>query len=125
MPSSYRRQRSCGKVIFSQASVILFTGGTHGGGVCMVGEGGVHGGGVCMGRVVCGRGHVWHRACMIGGMHDRGYAWQEGCGGGHVWWGHVWWGHAWQGMRGGGGACVVGETATAADGTHPTGMLSC
>ena len=24
-----------------------------------------------------------------------------------------------------GGACMGGETATAADGTHPTGMLSC
>ena len=24
--------------------------------------------------------------------------------------------------RGGGGACVAGETATAADGTHPAGM---
>ena len=28
-------------------------------------------------------------------------------------------------MRGGGGACMAGETATAADGTHPTGMHSC
>ena len=33
-------------------------------------------------------------------------------------------------MAGGGGmcgrrACVAGETATAADGTHPTGMPSC
>ena len=25
---------------------------------------------------------------------------------------------------GGGGACVAGETATATDGTHPTGMHS-
>ena len=25
----------------------------------------------------------------------------------------------------GGGACMAGETATAADGTHPTGMHSC
>ena len=25
----------------------------------------------------------------------------------------------------GGGACVAGGTATAADGTHPTGMHSC
>ena len=34
----------------------------------------------------------------------------------------------WQGDvhgRGGGGACVAGETATAADGTHPAGMHSC
>ena len=29
-------------------------------------------------------------------------------------------GHAWRGE----GTCVAGETATAADGTHPTGMLS-
>ena len=28
-------------------------------------------------------------------------------------------------MAGGGKACVAGETATAADGTHPTGMHSC
>ena len=39
-------------------------------------------------------------------------------------------GCAWQrGMcvagAGGGGRCVAGETATAADGTLPTGMLSC
>ena len=52
------------------------------------------------------------------------------------------WGHAWQagvygrgdmhsrqhagqgGMRGR-GACVAGETATAAGGMHPTGMHSC
>ena len=29
------------------------------------------------------------------------------------------------GMRGRGGACVAGETAIAAGGTHPTGMYSC
>ena len=29
--------------------------------------------------------------------------------------------HAWRG----GGVCVAGETATAAGGTHPTGMYSC
>ena len=29
------------------------------------------------------------------------------------------------GMLGRGGTCVAGETATAADGTHPTGMHSC
>ena len=34
-------------------------------------------------------------------------------------------GHAWQGVCGGRGACVAGDTATAADGTHPTGMQSC
>ena len=40
-------------------------------------------------------------ACMVGGVHGRG---------------HEWWG--W-------GACMAGETATAAGGTHPTGMHSC
>ena len=30
---------------------------------------------------------------------------------------------AWQ--KGGGRTCVAGETATAADGTHPIGMYSC
>ena len=35
----YRLQRSCGKVMFSQVSVILFTGGgMRGRGVCMAGE---------------------------------------------------------------------------------------
>ena len=34
------------------------------------------------------------------------------CGGGG-------WVHAWQ------GPCIAGEMATAADGTHPTGMHSC
>ena len=52
-------------------------------------------------------------ACMVkggmcgkGGMHSRACAWQ---GGGRF-------------MV---GACMAGETATAADGTHPTGMHSC
>ena len=44
--------------------------------------------------------------CGAGGM----------CGMGHAWWGG---GHVWQ------GGCVTGETATAVDGTHPTGMHSC
>ena len=63
----YRPQPSCGKVMFSQASVILFTGG------------GVHGGG----------GHAWWgggacqggRACqgdMCGGCVAGGCAWQGG-----------------------------------------------
>ena len=56
----YGPQHSCGKVMFSQSSVILFMG-----------------------------------ACMVGGMCGRGD------------------------MRGR-GACVAGETATVADGTHPT-----
>ena len=50
-----------------------------------------------------------------GGMRSRGgHAWQGGmCGRGHAWWGN------------GRGACVAGETTTAADGMHPTGMHSC
>ena len=52
-------------------------------------------------------------ACMVGCEH----AWQGGMHGGECVW------------QGGGtcmaGACVAGETATAADGTHPTGMHSC
>ena len=45
--------------------------------------------------------------------------------------GHAWWGgmcsreHSWPGGMCGRGACVAGETATAVDGTHPTGMDSC
>ena len=44
-------------------------------------------------------------------MHGRGVCVQQGgmCGGGH----------AWQ------GECMALETATAASGTHPTGMHSC
>ena len=88
---------SCGKVVFSQVSVILLRGGVHGRG--MHGRG-VHGRGTCMAG-----GHAWQ-----GDKHGRGHAWQ----GGHVWWGLC--------MVGVG---VAGETATAADGTHPTGMHSC
>ena len=58
--------------------------------------------GACMAGGMCGRG-----ACMVGGC-----AWQRG------------W-HAWQGVCVVGGSCVAGETATEADGTHPTGMHSC
>ena len=47
--------------------------------------------------------------CVAGGMHGGG-AGRGACVAGG----------AWQG----GGACVVGDTATAADGTHPTGMDS-
>ena len=51
-------------------------------------------------------------------MHDRRV---------RAWWGRhvgqgacITGGHVWQE-----GACMAGETATAADGTHPTGMHSC
>ena len=56
-------------------------------------------------------------ARVVGGMHGRGHAWQ----GGHAWHRVVCMagGHAWQ------GACVVGKTAIAVGGTHPTGMHSC
>ena len=68
------------------------------GGTCVAG--GVHGEGVYVAGVcVCGR-----EAWMVRGMD----------GGGHVWWGAC--------MVGG---IVAGETTTAADGTHPTGMHSC
>ena len=110
-----------GKVIFSQASVILSTGrrawqgGVRVGGVCVVG--GCDDGHVRQ-RDMSGRGGpVWWGVCMVGGMHGRGHAWQ-----GRAWW----WGGAcvvrgcvWQGV------CMVGETATAAGCTHPTGMHSC
>ena len=50
-------------------------------------------------------GHVCQGACG-GGMCARGRAWQGGACMAR-------------------GACMAGKTATAADGTHPTGMLSC
>ena len=43
-------------------------------------------------------------------VHGEGRAWRRGMHG--------------KGVCGGGGACVAGETATAADGTHLTGMHS-
>ena len=49
-----------------------------------------------------GRGYVWQGACVAGVC-----VWQEACM-----------------MVVGGGGCVAKETATAADGTHPTGMHS-
>ena len=50
-----------------------------------------------------------------------------GCGGGHMWQGGVHGqGGCVAGVGGlGGGLCTAGETATAADVTHPTGMHSC
>ena len=75
---SYRPQRSCGKVVFSQASVILFRGGRVWQGM----GGGMHGRGqgACVGGGMYSRGHAWQ-----GGMHGRGtcmaggYAWQGVC----------------------------------------------
>ena len=71
---------------------------------------------------VYGRGgHAWQGACMAGGVHGRGHAWQ----GGLEWWGTCMVGGAW--IAGGvwWEACMAGETATAAGGTHHTGMHSC
>ena len=88
----------------------------------------------CPKEGVCVSGMCAWGTCMAGDVHGKGAcvaggsAWQ----GGHVWQGCAWGacmvgGHAWQGsVHGGeGGACTAGETATAADGTHPTGMHSC
>ena len=84
----------------------------------MHGKGGVHGGehvwqGLCMtgaGAYVVG-GHAWQGVCMVGVCVAGGCAWQGG-------------------MHGKGGmlgreAHMALETATAADGTHRTGMHSC
>ena len=66
----------------------------------------MHSRGVCMAGGVHGGG-----ACMAGGLHGRGvYMVGGACMAGEC---------AWK------GACMAGETATAVDGTHPTGMHSC
>ena len=82
---------------------------------------------VHMGWACVAAGHAWQGVCVAGG-----HLWQGGCawwgsmcgrgtcvaGGGHVWQGGMHGrGHVWQGM--------AGETATTADGTHPTGMHYC
>ena len=100
----YRPQRNCGKVIFSQMCVKNSVQG-----VCMAG-------GACMVGGVHGRGHAWQGACVSGGhawggMHGRGCAWQGGMhgrgacvAGGHAWQGAcLAGGHAWQR-----GACMAG-----------------
>ena len=63
---------------------------------------------MCDGGGMCGWGLV------VRGVHGRGMCGRGGAcmAGGRAWWGAC--------MAGGGVACVVGETATAADGTHPT-----
>ena len=109
--------------MFSQASVILFTGGLCGEGVVCVAR--MHGavymaGGHAwqLGTWVVGEGHAWQGACMAGGMCNGGHVWQGACivgvhmiggvhGRGHAWWGggmHGGWcawqrGHAWQERR--------------------------
>ena len=89
--------------------------------------GGIHGGGMC-GRGMHSKVLAWHRFSWQGGVHDRGACMVGDMCGGCV---HgrgpfvvggacVAGGHTWRG-----GTCVAGETATAADGTHPAGMHSC
>ena len=77
--NNYRPQRSWGKVIFSQASVILLTGG------CVWRGGHVwQGGHAWQGACVAG-GHVWVGVCMAGGCMVGGacmagvHAWGVGC----------------------------------------------
>ena len=55
---------------------------------------------------------MFSQACVKNSVHRR--AMRGGWGGGHV-----------AGGVHDKGACVAGETATAADGTHPTVMHSC
>ena len=97
------RKRSCGKVMFLQVSVILFTGGCQllgdacsqsGGGACSQGEGCLVQGGACSGGVSAPRG------CLALGVA----------------------------LGGSGPGGVPGgdpPTVTATGGTHPTGMHSC
>ena len=115
----YHPQRSWGKVIFSQAPVILSTGGCALllWGTCVVAGGGMSG---CWGVYMVARGHAWLQgamrgcqgACVVAGG---GHVWLlgvcmvagracVGAGGGHVWLpGGVWLlGGAW--LR---GACTV------------------
>ena len=84
----------------------VFTGVCLSTGECKRWGGYVTGEGVCMAEGACVAGGT----CMAGGVHGGG-----ACVAGE----HAWWGCAWQ------GACVAGEMATAAYGTHPTGMHSC
>ena len=85
-------------------------------GVCLSTGGGMHGWGTCVAE-----GHAWQGVCMVGacmpgGMHGRGCAWQRGVHGGGICDRR----HSWLGVCG-----VAGEMATAVGGTHPTGMHSC
>ena len=93
----YRPQRSWGKVMFSQACVILFTGDVHGcwGGcvvareACMIAVGMRGCGGACMFARGCmdARGHAWLLGgCMVAGacvVAGGGHAWLPGV---HAWW---------------------------------------
>ena len=61
------RNSSCGKVMFSQASVILSTGGHAWWGCCVTG--GMSGGGMCMAGVC-----AWQEGMCGMGVHGRGHA---------------------------------------------------
>ena len=64
-----------------------------------------------------GRGEVHSQGCVCGrGQHGGGGVTRGMCGGG---------GHVWQGGMHGRGAYMAGETATAVDSMHHTGMHSC
>ena len=118
-----------------QGKAYYVTGGHAWWMVCMAGgcmTGGMRDRGhawVCMPGGVNGRG-MHGRGCMREGMHGRegAYMTERGCMAGacmgeegHVWQGVYGRGNAWQCGR----ECVAAETATAADGTYPTGMHSC
>ena len=143
----YRPQRSWGKVIFSQASVILLTGGEGGGGVCGAVLACIAGGTpACL---AAGLGGVcyWEGGCLVLGVaSSQGVGlllWPSVvvfCYALLVWWpsGMVFWGGAeghnrrpphqkaitvawWRPPA----LPLPPRTATAAGGTHPTGMYSC
>ena len=100
----YRPQRSWGKVILSQASVILLTGGA-----CVVAWGGWVGGmcGCSRGGV---RGCSWEGVCMVA---PRGHAWL-------LLRGHAWLllgGHAWL-LLGGMHGCSCGGVHGCSQGVH-------
>ena len=141
--SHYCLQQSCGKVMFSLVCVknsvhrghawqgTSMAGGMHSRGhawsrgACMAGcicSGGHAWWGTCVAKDVCGRGHVWQWGqCLTGGIHCRG----ECVAGAMCGRGHAWQGTCIAGGMCGWGACVAGEMAIAASGTHSTGMYSC
>ena len=63
-------------------------------------------GGMCGSWGMCGRGLYVVGTCVVGACTARRMCGRGACMAGGAWW-------------------EAGETATAADGTHPTGMHSC
>ena len=84
----------------------------------MHGSGDMYGRGCVWHEGMCGRGACVARVCMVG-VCGRGHAWQE-----HVWQGDMV-GTCMAGGMHGREACMAGEMAMAAGGTHPIGMHSC